>query len=407
MRRVWRDENGERHWVRGDSEQEIADKIAEQKFKIKMGQDKIDGKMTVKAWAKNWLHEYIDPRAREPGEPKKRGTMTQKSCDMYHQKTDGYIIPALGHYRLCDVRDIHLQKLLNTQKGLSDSHVKKLRIVMEAMFTQAFNSRLIHFNPAADLELPAAESGKRRSLTDYERQVILEVAKTHPHGLWVRFLLATGIRPGESAPLQVYDLIFDDPQPRVKIYKDIESGTEDRVSAPKTEAGNREIPLPQYIIPDLKKAVAGKPKDAWVFPFKDGTMLTETRLSNNWQSFLRQVDLAMGAETTPNGHIYDPKDRLSNGKPKYPDPHDPKKPRNGHKVAPDLTPYCLRHTYCTDLQRKGVPLNVARYLMGHTNIAVTANIYTHNGEEEVVMAGALIDGLAFENTAKKGKAADA
>ena len=25
-------------------------------------------------------------------------------------------------------------------------------------------------------------------------------------------------------------------------------------------------------------------------------------------------------------------------------------------VAPDLVPYCLRHTYCTDLQRAGVPL---------------------------------------------------
>jgi site-specific recombinase XerD len=47
------------------------------------------------------------------------------------------------------------------------------------------------------------------------------------------------------------------------------------------------------------------------------------------------------------------------------------------KVADDLVPYCLRHTYGTDLQDAGVPINVAKYLMGHSDITVTANIYTH------------------------------
>ena len=51
-----------------------------------------------------------------------------------------------------------------------------------------------------------------------------------------------------------------------------------------------------------------------------------------------------------------------------------------HAIAPDLTPYCLRHTFCTDLQRAGVPINVAKELMGHASIAVTANIYTHRDQ---------------------------
>lgn len=46
-------------------------------------------------------------------------------------------------------------------------------------------------------------------------------------------------------------------------------------------------------------------------------------------------------------------------------------------VASDFVPYCLRHTFCTDLQKKGMPINVAKYLMGHSDISVTANIYTH------------------------------
>lgn len=52
-----------------------------------------------------------------------------------------------------------------------------------------------------------------------------------------------------------------------------------------------------------------------------------------------------------------------------------------HALAPDLTPYCLRHTFCTDLQRAGVPINVAKELMGHANISVTANIYTHRDQK--------------------------
>ena len=34
-------------------------------------------------------------------------------------------------------------------------------------------------------------------------------------------------------------------------------------------------------------------------------------------------------------------------------------------VARDLTPYCLRHTYATDLQTAGVPINIAKEFLGH------------------------------------------
>ena len=64
-----------------------------------------------------------------------------------------------------------------------------------------------------------------------------------------------------------------------------------------------------------------------------------------------------------------------------------------HPVA-GLTPYSLRHTFCTGLQRAGVPINVAKELTGHSGIKVTANIYTHR-KQSVLHAGiALLDGSA-------------
>ena len=62
-----------------------------------------------------------------------------------------------------------------------------------------------------------------------------------------------------------------------------------------------------------------------------------------------------------------------------------------HAIADDLVPYCLRHTYGTDLQDAGVPINVAKYLMGHSDISVTANIDTHTTDEAIADAAEKIN----------------
>lgn len=64
-----------------------------------------------------------------------------------------------------------------------------------------------------------------------------------------------------------------------------------------------------------------------------------------------------------------------------------------YPVAEDLVMYCLRHTYCTDLQAAGVPINVARELMGHSDISITAQIYTHGSKESFEDARNAIDNL--------------
>lgn len=66
-----------------------------------------------------------------------------------------------------------------------------------------------------------------------------------------------------------------------------------------------------------------------------------------------------------------------------------------YRVADDLTPYCLRHTYCTDLQTAGIPINIAKEWMGHSDISVTASIYTHQSDEADRNAAALLNDLIF------------
>ncbi len=42
----------------------------------------------------------------------------------------------------------------------------------------------------------------------------------------------------------------------------------------------------------------------------------------------------------------------------------------------------LRHTYATNLYRAGIDLKTAQYLLGHSTIQMTANIYTHMDKDD-------------------------
>ena len=48
---------------------------------------------------------------------------------------------------------------------------------------------------------------------------------------------------------------------------------------------------------------------------------------------------------------------------------------------PKITPHVCRHTYCTNKAMNGMTPKTLQYLMGHSEIGVTLNTYTHLGLE--------------------------
>ena len=285
--------NGKKYEATGKTELEAMTKLAEKLAAAKRGEESIGGGMTVNAWFEQWFTAYKEPKG-----------LTPKSLGMYREKYNGYIRPRIGHLKLREIKDIHLQKILNEQAGMSFSHVQKLRQVMQSLFKRARQSRLIPYDPAELLELPQTTKGTRRSVTEEERSAILAVAEGHKAGLWILTLLYTGMRPGETVGLMWSDVDFEH---------------------------------------------------------------NENSMRRLWTGFRRDLDIYMGAEVYRNKIIKS-------------------------VVADDLTPYCLRHTFCMDLQRAGVSLNVAKELMGHSDIQTTANIYTHR-DQGILHAGiALLDG---------------
>lgn len=46
---------------------------------------------------------------------------------------------------------------------------------------------------------------------------------------------------------------------------------------------------------------------------------------------------------------------------------------------PNITPHVCRHTYCTNMAKTGISAKTLQYLMGHSDIQITLNVYTHIG----------------------------
>lgn len=359
--------NGKYVSASGKTEAEALKNLARKIIEIERGEDTIDGNMPVDSWYRKWKQTYKDPKG-----------LTPKSLRMYDEKYNGYIKPQIGHMKISDVRDIHLQKILNGEAGKSESHLKKIRIVLQGMFRQARISRVISIDPSECLEIPRARKGARRSITDKERAAILELAKTHRSGLWILTLLYTGMRPGETAALRWSDVDFDNNEIHVHAAK--ESGS-DRVKGPKTSAGYRDIPMRSELRERMLEA-RGEPFSL-VFPTEAGNQQNENSMRRLWTGFKRDLDILMGAKTNRNKVVES-------------------------KVAKDLTPYCLRHTFCTDLQKAGVPINVAKELMGHSDIQTTANIYTHKDNALLHAQMALLEsGVAQTVAQRKTKTLDA
>lgn len=359
---------GKKYEATGKTEKEALRKLAEKLAAAKRGEGAAGGNMTVDAYFKLWLETYKRPKE-----------ITPKSLAMYGEKYRNYISPEIGACRLKDVRDIQLQAILNREAGKSASHVKKLRMVMKEMFKRARQSRLILYDPAELLELPSVTEGRKRALTPDERAAIVATARTHPKGLWITALLQTGMRPGESAALRWEDIDFEKNEIHIRRARESGSGT---IKAPKTESGFRDIPLRRELRELLEAA-----RDAallergaahlgdYVFPGPGGKAADDNAIRRWWKSFLRAADIANGATVYRNKIIKS-------------------------TFGADLTLYCLRHTFATDLQRAGVPLNVAKELMGHSDIAVTANVYTHR--DTIVLHAGIAALDALEDSGEKG-----
>ena len=336
--------NGKRYHVYGRTEDEAIEARALKRAEIegRLKKEKKPSSWTVEAWAREWLSTYKADVA---------GARWYKDMEGL---INNYIVPHIGSRPLSSVKHADIVKMLKSGKGMSESHNHKVLIVVKQIFEAAIDNDLIDKSPVRNVEqVKSAEKTPRRTITDFERDLTVRTAnKDLSIGLFYLIMLYCGCRPGEVAALTVKD--YDRKEKILHITKAIKAdGT---LGAPKNTKSIRDVPVPDILCPILDKELKDKKSTDLICTSEQGRTLTKDLRKRLWKKFKRRMELENGAKTWKR-HVINP-------------------------VLPDdLTPYCYRHTYCTDLQDAGVPVTVASRFMGHSSIRITADIYTHHSNE--------------------------
>ncbi|MGI6721098.1 MAG: tyrosine-type recombinase/integrase [Anaerovoracaceae bacterium] len=320
---------GKRYSVSANTQRQLMERVQRKQEQLKQHQ-RITREMSVQAWIGEWLDTY-------------KATRVADTTLANYKYILGKIDLAMP---LCDVHPIHLQQILNRHAGKSKSFLRKLYLLMNELFEAAMDNGLVERNPARKLTIPKGYSNQRRSLTKQERRILEATLPGSPERVYISLLLYCGLRPSEAGRVQGKDIDVA----RMRLH----------VRGTKTAAADRFVPLPECLLQDLKELA---PLDFAVTDTR-GNKTTKSSRRSLWLRFVREMNITAGCRM---------------GRPCKHSPHD--LPVGPMPIAPDLTAYCLRHTYATDLEAAGVPINVARDLLGHSDISVTSKIYTHRSEE--------------------------
>ena len=329
---------------RANTMKELMAKVEQKKKEI--DGNRIDGSVLLSKYAEKWAETY-----------KKLNVSPAWYADIERRLKKA--VEAIGDKPIGKIKSIEVQAYLNTLTKYTDGHIKKSYDILNQLFTRAYKDGLITH---LDLECPR---GKKqaigRSLTEEERKILLEVLDGHRGEIFCKLMLYCGLRGGEVAALLWEDVELDRGVIHVKraLKKD---GT---IGEPKTAAGVRDVPIPSHFIPTLKKAATSP-----ILPVcanTQGKPYTNTSKKLLWHNVKREMNIAMGCEVFRNQLM-----------PPLP-------------LQEPFKMHFLRHTYCTDLEKAGVPINIAKVLMGHSSIAITAQIYTHADSSTLELARKLID----------------
>lgn len=191
---------------------------------------------TVRAAATAWLKGAREGTVRDrSGRSYKPSTIRT-----YAEKLDAYVLPALGDYRLSELRRPEVQALADQMlaAGLSPSTVRNAIDPLRAIYRRAMQRDEVAINPTSRLDLPASRKKRDRIATPTEARALLEALPASERATWATAFYA-GLRRGELRALRCIDVDLGRSEISVARSWDQHEGPID----PKSEASARTIPL--------------------------------------------------------------------------------------------------------------------------------------------------------------------
>ena len=271
---------------------------------------------------------------------------------------------AFGQKRIDKVRIYDakewLIKLQDDGRGYSTIH--SVRGVVRPAFQMAVDNDLLNKNPF-DFQLSTVvvnDSVTREALSRQQERSFLEFVKHDNHfskyydGIFILF--KTGLRISEFVGLTIRDIDFENNRINVNHQLQRTRNMEYIITKPKTDCGSRMIPITSEVKDCFKRILKNRklPKvepiiqgySGFLFLDKNGNPM----VALHWEKYFQ--------------HICE----------KY---------NSIYKVQmPKVTPHVCRHTFCSNMAKSGMNPKTLQYIMGHSDIGVTLNTYTHLGFED-------------------------
>lgn len=256
-----------------------------------------------------------------------------------------------------------LIKLQDDGRGYSSIH--SIRGVVRPAFQMAVDDDLIRKNPF-EFQLATVvvnDSVTREAITRKQQREFLRFIKEDKHfckyydGIYILF--HTGLRVSEFVGLTINDIEFD--KERIKVDHQLQRtrNMKYEILTPKTEKGERYVPM-QKDVADCFRTIIQNRKHPKIEPMIDGY---------SGFLFLDKNDMPMVALHWE----------------KY-FQHIREKYNSIYKVQmPCITPHVCRHTFCSNMAKSGMNPKTLQYIMGHSDIGVTLNTYTHLQFEDALV----------------------
>lgn len=276
--------------------------------------------LTVRQYAMQWL-------------PTHKASVSDKCYNDYAKQLNA-MLAIIGDKRLLQVTPDDIKSIFTTHYlGFSQSTIKRARMLYVSMFDAAVESGYARSNPCRSKHAQPHKGtvGTHRAITDEERDLILRTP--HRFRLGALVMLYAGLRRGEVLALRRSDIDTDSAFIHVSRAVRYDSN-QPIIVDPKTEAGERDIPLLSQLAAALPNACD------IIMPSARDTICSQIEFKRGWDSYLHALSKAAGYDV-------------------FIRPHD------------------LRHSYCTMLRDAGVEMKLAMQWMGHADEKMILRIYDH------------------------------
>ena len=242
------------------------------------------------------------------------------------------------------------------------STVKTVRGVLRPAFQMAVDDDVLLKNPFA-FELVGVvvnDSVMREAITkDQMRKFLKFVYDDIVYCKYyevVYILFHTGMRISEFCGLTINDIDLVNKTVNIDHQLQRTSAMEYVIQSTKTNAGTRMLPITDEVAEMFRAIIEDRP-----------TPKVE-KMVDGYSGFLFLDDKGMPLVAMHWEHRFN---------------HMVARYNEIYRVQmPNITPHVCRHTYCSNMAKSGMNPKTLQYLMGHSDIGVTLNVYTHVGLED-------------------------